>query len=253
MHDKDPGVSDSLIQNMQTASVAVDFEMLLEDISELWAVEFYQLFKFNKDGKKSSPSRVTWPASKGFCMLKNFLSEGTDANWVKDVISRHPAEVMGETVIKSLLKDIEEENLENLFVAGLLGIAHVLERFDSVSANRTEWLLVLLDLWRLAQNIQMLDPGWECQWEESWRKIKRAATVLIVIYSIACSAAIDPSKLALFELSTLDNDWLRTIQRDLEWVSRLMHIATTESRDTEEGFWLEIMCDTFEFFFETSW
>lgn len=257
MHDEDPAVSDSLIQNMQTASVAVEqnFESLLEYISELWAVEFYQLFKFNKAAKKSSPSRVTWPASKGFCMLKNFLSEGTHANWVKDVISRHPEEVMCETVIKSLLKDIEEENLENLFVAGLLGIAHVLERFDSVSANRTEWLLVLLKLLILAQNIKMLDPRWELdpELELSWRKIKRAATVLIVIYSIACSAVIDPSKLALFELSTLDNDWLRTIQKELEWSTYLMDNARADGLGSQEGFWLEIMCDTFEFFFETSW
>lgn len=188
-------------------------------------------------------------------MLESFLSVGTDANWVKDVISRHPEEVMCETIIKSLLKDIEEENLG---VACLLGIAHVLERFDSVSAQRTQWLFVLDKLFKVAQHIKRLDPRWQFDRgsEFSWTKIKRVATVWMVICSIACSTAIDPSKLALFELATIGNDWLRTIEAELDSGIGYMteHAMTEDPEDcySEYGSRLKNMCDTFEFFFETS-
>lgn len=261
MHDKDPGFSDSLIQNMQTASTSVVverknmdayFESLLEYISELWGVEVYQLLKFNKDGKKSSPSRVTWPDSRGFCMLKNFLSEGTDADWVKDVISRHPEEVTCKTVIKSLLKDIEEENWG---IAGLLAVAHVLERFESVlerfeSANQIlQCLLVLDEMLRVAQYIKQLNEKPEL----SWRRGKRVATVSMVICSIACSSLIDPSKFALFELATVDNSLLRGIQYELELIGNNIANAITEGLDGKSGSELENMCHKFDLFFETSW
>lgn len=179
-------------------------------------------------------------------MLEKILSEGTHANWVNDVISQHPEEVMCATVIKSLLNDIGEENWG---VAGLLGIAHVLERFNSASANGTELLLVLDEMLSVARYIKQLNQKPEL----SWRRIKRLATVHIVICSIACSALIDPSKFALFELATVDNNGLSTIQNKLgSWdIGGCIANAIIMGSSTDRSF-LEIMCDVFEFFFETS-
>lgn len=180
-------------------------------------------------------------------MLKNFLSEGTDADWVKDVISRHPEEVTCEPVIKSLLKDIEEENWG---VAGLLGVAYVLERIESVSANQIEQCLLVLDkMLRVAQYIKQFNEKPEL----SWRRGKRVATVSMVICSIACSSLIDPSKFALFELATVDNGRLRGIQDELELIGNNIANAITEGLDGKSGSELENMCYKFDLFFETSW
>lgn len=183
-------------------------------------------------------------------MLENFLSKGTDANWVKDVISQYPEEVPCETVIKSLLKDIEEKNWG---LAGLLGVAHVLERFESVSANQKEKCLVVLDdMLGVAQYIKQLSqkPG-------LWRRIKHAATVSIVIFSIVCSALIDPSKFALFDLATVDKYWLGRIESEIDWAfgDNIAEVITDgpDGLDALTASQSECMCNMLEMFFETSW
>jgi len=52
MHDQDPGVSESLIKNMQTAVEQENMDVYLDSlrnyISELRGVELYQLLNLNK-------------------------------------------------------------------------------------------------------------------------------------------------------------------------------------------------------------
>jgi len=137
-------------------------------------VELYQLFKFNK----------------------------------KDVISGHPEEKDKRTsVIHSLPKSIKEANWA---VAGLLEVADVLERFQTVSANRIECLFVLDKLFRLAKYTRQLNqkPG-------LWRKMKCVATAIIVASSIKCCTQIDQSKFSLFDVAAVNKDRLDQAESQL--------------------------------------
>jgi len=245
MHDKDPGVSDSLIQNMQTAStsVAVEqqnmdayFESLREYISELWGMELYHASRFNKEGKKRSLPSVTWPTSRGFCRLKNFLSEGISDDWVKEIISRHPEkEDKRAIVIHGLLKDIEEAQWA---VAGLLAVADILERFQTISANIMECVSLLWEMFSVAQYIKQLD-----QKSGLWRGVKRVATAIIVACSMDCRSQIDPSKFAVFR-----NENLGYAEWRLREICNIMARAITEGPSNESGSLLKEMCNRFSGF-----
>jgi len=249
MHDDDPGVSESLIKNMQTAVEQENMDVYLDSlrnyISELRGVELYQLLNVNKEAKKWSRPKVTWPTSRSFCMLKDFLSEGTNADWVKDVISRHPEEERKyKPVIKSLLSGIEEANWA---VAGLLAVADVLERFETLSAHQInhseiEGLFMLHAMLRLAQYIGQVNqkPG-------LWRNIKRVATALILECCIVCCALIDPSK---FDLYTGGTNFRRQLEEGLIRQCDLIAKAITEGLD-ESGSLIKQMCDGLGDYLET--
>jgi hypothetical protein len=241
MHDDDPGVSERLIKNMQTAVEQENMDVYLDSlrnyISELRGVELYQLLNVNKEAKKWSRPKVTWPTSRSFCMLKDFLSEGTNADWVKDVISRHPEEeTKWKPVIKSLLSGIKEANWA---VAGLLAVADVLERFETVSnPYQGEGLFILHAMLRLAQYI-----GHVNQKHGLWRNIKRVATALILVCCIVCCNLIDPFKFALFklEIGVHMRDTLRQLEEGLIKQCDLIAKAINEGLD-ESGSLIKQMC-----------
>jgi len=133
-----------------------------------------------------------------------------------------------------LLKDIEEAQWA---VAGLLAVADVLERFQTISANRMVYLSLLWEMFSVAQYIKQFDqkPG-------LWRGVKRVATAIIVAYSFHCCSQIDHSKFALFSNRRKYNgEWM--------WkICNIMDKAITEGPSSEGGSPLKEMCDCFSDF-----
>lgn len=235
MKDFEMHEEDSLIKKMQIASAAaveqqsvdVYFDALRDYISELWGVQLYEPLKLNQEGKKRSPPRVTWPTSRGYCRLKNFLSEGANDDCVKHVISPHSEDDACRTTIKSVLKDIEEAEWA---VAGLLAVAELLERTETVpNYNRIDWLLVVDEMFRLAQYCKQFN-----QKDELWRRMKCGAIVVILRYSIDCCALIDPSK---FQFRGVSWSWLRSG----EWILRSECDGLGQTM-TESGSPSNLMC-----------
>ena len=79
------------------------------------------------------------------------------------------------TVIKSVLKEIEETEW---VVAGLLRVADLLERLETVPSERIECLFVVDEMFRLAQYSNQFN-----QKAELWRWINCGAIAVIVNYS----------------------------------------------------------------------
>jgi len=140
-----------------------------------------------------------------------------------------------------LLKDIEEAQWA---VAGLLAVADILERFQTISANRRfKCMFLLWEMFRLAQCIKQFDqkPG-------LWRVVKRLATAIIVAYSFHCCSQIDQSEFALFS-----DGWYYHEDRIKE-IRDIMAYAIREGPSNESGSLLEEMCDCipgFRFFLES--
>jgi len=183
---------------------------------------------------------VTWPTSTGFCRLKNFLSEGMSDDWVKDIISRYPEEGhKWAIVVHGLLKDIEEAQWA---VAGLLAVADILERFQTISANRMKCVSLLWGMFSVAQYIKQFD-----QKSGLWRGLKRVATAIILAYSFHCCSEIDLFKFALFSDSRNHPEWL------ISTICDMMAEAITEGPGNESRSLLKKMCylSGFRFFLES--
>jgi len=211
------------------------FESLREYISELWGMELYHASRFNKEGKKRSLPSVTWPTSRGFCRLKNFLSEGISDDWVKEISSRHPEkEDKRVIVIHGLLKDIEEAQWA---VAGLLAVADLLERLETVPSHwRTRSLFVLWEMFRMGKYIKLFD-----QKPASWRGVKRVATAIIVAYSFLFCSQIDESKCGWFT-----DGWHADYDEGtIIKICYIMAKAITEGPSNGSGSLVEEMCDCF--------
>lgn len=191
----------------------VDIYRLSEYTTELLGMEqLYRLLKFDKEGRKSSRAKASghyWPTSRGFSMLKNFLSDGTNANWVKDTTSSDE-----ETAIKSLLEGIGEAHWA---AAGLLMIADILERLETLYANRNEslMLLILLDeMYRSAMYLRQFNEASPGSMEGMKDKMQKLI-VCIVIAALVCCTGTDHSDLArmLFVRfgfgSLMNRFWLR--------------------------------------------
>lgn len=215
--------------NMQTSvvvheeNVDVDLNSLSDYTSELLElVQLHQFLEFNKEEKKSPKAKAArhyWPNSIGF-KLKKFLSEGRTV--VNDIISIHHEEGILEMVIQSLLEGISRE--EHLAAIGLLVVAEILERFDSVSANRDECLFLLEEMNRVAQSIKQLNERPILCEGTTYEKMRKA-TMWIVNSSIMCCAQIDPSEFAMFFRSVNQKDLLglrKGLRRSQEELSRLL-------------------------------
>lgn len=214
--------------NMQTSvvvdeeNVDVDLNSLSDYTSELLElVQLHQFLEFNKEEKKSPRAKAArhyWPNSIGF-KLKKFLSEGITV--VNDIISIHREEDILEMVIQSLLEGISRK--EHLAAIGLLVVAEILERFDSVSANQNECLFLLEEMNRVAQSIKQLNER-PILCEGTYEKMRKA-TKWIVNSSIMCCAEIRPSEFAMFFRSVNQTDLhglRKGLHRSQEELSRLL-------------------------------
>lgn len=139
---------------------------------------------------------------------------------VNDIISIHRGEDILEMVIQSLLEGISRK--EHLAAIGLLVVAEILERFDSVSANRNECLFLLEEMNRVAQSIKQLN---ERPIERTTYEKMIKATKWIVNSFIMCCAQIDPSEFAMFFSSVNQKDLhglRKGLRRLREELSRLL-------------------------------
>jgi hypothetical protein len=92
-------------------------------------------------------------------------------------------------VVQNLLRGLGQAHWA---AAGLLVVANILERFETVSANQDECLSLLEEMNNLAQHVKDLKvrPGLKKGMEVSIQK----ATEMIVEGALMCCSQIDSSK-----------------------------------------------------------
>lgn len=173
------GSSSSAIEEGNVDDVNLD--ALLEDVSNL--------LEQIKEGTKSSHKKTKTAqqylptTSKSFIKLKEFLSEA--ANFVKDIV---PGDAI-KTVASGILQGM---GMAHLATAGLVVVVSILERFDEVSANKSECLRFLREMIFLAKLVKQFKE--RCQLKEAMHDVIREATELIVESSIKCLAHMKSSK-----------------------------------------------------------
>lgn len=198
--------------NMQAETVN-DLDNLSQYTSDLLEmVQLYQLLNFNKQGSESATlnaARPNWPGSIGFPSLNNFPYNDTSMI-VENINSEPPRGDILEILLERLVQEVPDEELA---AAGVLVVADILERFEDVSANRNECLILLEEMNRLSQHIKDLNGQPE--------KMRRATKWLVHCY-IMCCAQIEPSKFATFFKGSVNDgkvlglqQWLRRSQEEL--------------------------------------
>lgn len=140
---------------------------------------------------------------------------------VNDIISIHREEDILEMVIQSLVEGISGE--EHMAATGLLVVAEMLERFDSVSANQNECLFLLEEMNNVAQSIKQLNERPLLCEGTKYENMKKA-TKWIVNSSIMCCAQFNPSEFGMFFRSVNKKELhglRKGLRRSQEELSRL--------------------------------
>lgn len=179
--------------NIQKATdigeVNVDIDELIEYTSEL--LEFIEK---GEASRKLKTARAYWPRdSGGLSKLKDLLSERIHVTNVKDVV---PSD--SKAIARNLLRDIGSAHW---ITASFLVVAEILERFEAISSNKTEFLSLLKGMITLAKELnQLKERPMLTNVMEDFIK----GTELIVEASIACCRQMDSSKFSRFFSASVD-------------------------------------------------
>lgn len=191
---------------------SINVEGIIQDISEL-----FKIIKTKSSDEKPSTGDY-WPSSSSFSTLKEILSEGANAALAtKDIISSSE----GMKVVKHLLIGLGQAHWA---VAGLLVVANILERFETVAANQDECLSLLEEMSKLAHHVKDLKerPGLKKGMESSIRN----ATEMIVEGALMCCTQIKSSKFSRFFSTSVDKEKLAKFQQKLQKMYRRMDNQT---------------------------
>eukprot|EP01018_Ginkgo_biloba_P001070 Gb_13429 [translate_table: standard] len=139
-----------------------------------------QLLDAIKNSSEKNQSHWQWPTSSAFSKLREFLEKRSDfISKEKGFLSKLSREA--KTVAISILKEIAEAHWP---AAGLVVVYSILERFESISANKAECLQLLKAMNKLALHIKQLKD--RANLREGMRNMIQESVCMIVEGSLLC-------------------------------------------------------------------